>query len=63
MNIQRMQDIFAEELERYGHAELVLAGRVRDGSDNSHGGGAAIAAMRRVAMEVAAGMPQPDRDF
>lgn len=46
MNTRRIREIFAEELDR--NSESRLAEMVRMGSDNSHGGTAAIAAMQRV---------------
>lgn len=45
MELQELRDIFAEELERRG--ETGLARMVKAGTDNSHGGTAAIEAMQR----------------
>jgi hypothetical protein len=41
-----LRGIFAEELERQG--AVVLAAHVRSGDDNSQGGVAALAALKRV---------------
>lgn len=49
----RMRSIFAEELERFG--ERGLADAVRAGRDNSHGGAAALAAMKRAVEEAVDG--------
>lgn len=47
---QRLRDIFAEELDREG--ATALAAMVRSGCDNSPGGSAAMAALRRVVAAV-----------
>ncbi len=46
MNSQILRNIFAGELEAEG--ESSLAARVRDGTDNSRGGMAALRAMEKV---------------
>ena len=47
---QMLRDILAEQFDRVG--ESALATRVRDGSDNSKGGEAAIAAMVKLAEQM-----------
>jgi len=50
MKEQRIRDLFADELGLFG--EHSLAARVRNGSDNSFAGQAAVAAMKKIAREV-----------
>lgn len=49
MDEKRIREIFAEECIRNGMT--MLAARILDGTDNSHGGTAALAAMRRIVKE------------
>ena len=49
-NDQHIRNIFAEELEKVG--ETNLATMIRNGTDNSHGGQAAISAIKRLITEI-----------
>lgn len=49
MDEKRIREIFTEECIR--NSMTVLAACILDGTDNSHGGTAALAAMRRIVKE------------
>lgn len=53
MNEDRIREIFAEEMEKGG--DKWFAARIRDKTDNSLGGTAAIAAMIRIVKEITNG--------